>query len=117
MPINSKTNLGQIKVSDAAIAALAGTAVSECYGVVGMTAQKISDGINLLLKKENYSKGVIVKNREKGIEVDLYVVLSDGVKISEVVSEIQKRVKYNLERTLNMDIVAVNVVVKSIRVI
>lgn len=115
MPINSKTNLGQIKISDAAIAALAGTAVSECYGVVGMTAQKLTDGINLLLKKENYSKGVIVRNKDTGIEVDLYVVLSDGIRISQVVYEIQKRVKYSLEKTLNMDINKVNVYVKSIR--
>ncbi len=117
MPINRKTKLGQIKVSDNAIAVLTGTAVSECYGVVGMTGQNlIVDGINDLLKKENYSKGVIVRNKHNVLEIDLYIVVSYGVKISEVVIEVQKRVKYTLEKTLNMDVSAVNVNVEGIKV-
>ncbi len=117
MPVNTKTNYGQIKIADNAIAALAGTAVAECYGVVGMTGKNIRDGINYLLKKENYSKGVIVRNKNNGIEIDLYTVLIDGVRIPEVVNEIQKRVKYSLEKTLNMDVLEVNVYVESIRVL
>jgi len=115
MPIDSSTNLGKIKISNNAIAALTGTALAECYGVVGMTIQKVSDGINYLLKKENYAKGVIVKNTKKGIEIDLHVVLIEGIKISEVVSQIQQRVKYSLEKTLNIDVACVNVYVDGIK--
>ena len=118
MPINRKTNLGQIKVSDNAIAVLTGSAVSECYGVVGMTAQNLLvDGFNDLLKKENYSKGVVVRNRNNVLEIDLFIVVSYGVRISEVVFEVQKRVKYTLEKALNMDVQAVNVSVEGIKVV
>ena len=118
MPINRKTGLGQIKISDNAIAVLTGSAVSECYGVVGMTAQNlIVDGINDLLKKENYSKGVVVRNKHNVLEIDLFIVVSYGVKISEVVNEVQKRVKYTLEKALNMDVQAVNVSVEGIKVV
>ena len=117
MPISKKTNLGQIKVSDNAIATLAGTTVNECYGVVGVISKNyIKDGYSALLKKENYSKGVVIKNGKLGLQIDIYVVVSYGVKISEVVSTLQQQVKYTLEKTLNVDIQEVNVHVEGIAV-
>lgn len=117
MPINRKTNLGQINISDDAIATLAGTIVNECYGVVGMVSQNyIKDGYATLLKKENYSKGIVIKNDKKGINIDIYVVVIYGVKVSEVISQLQERVKYALEKTLNMDINSINVHVEGIAV-
>ena len=118
MSIKRKTTLGSIKISDDAIATLTGGAVIECYGVVGMTSQKMfKDGFNELLKRENYSKGVIIKDKDNGIEVDLYVVIGYGVKVTEVINEIQKRVKYTLEKALELDVLSVNVYVQGIKVI
>lgn len=117
MPVKTNTNYGQIKISDEAIATLAGTTVNECYGVVGMTSKNpIKDGYNALLKKENYSKGVVIKNNQNNINIDLYIIVSYGVKISEVVSSIQQRVKYELENILNLDVEAVNVYVEGVMV-
>ena len=117
MPINRKTSLGQIRISDNAIATLAGTTVNECYGVVGMISKNyLADGYSALLKKENYSKGVVVKNEKNGIKIDVYVVISYGVKISEVVGQLQERVKYALEKSLNMDVDSVNVHIEGIQV-
>ena len=117
MPINRNTSLGQIKISDNAIASLAGTTVNECYGVVGMVSRNyLVDGYSALLKKENYAKGIVVKNDKQGIKIDVYVVISYGVKISEVVNQLQERVKYALEKTLNMDVDTVNVHVEGILV-
>lgn len=117
MPVNKKTSLGQIKISDDAIATLAGTTVNECYGVVGVISKNyIKDGYSALLKKENYSKGVVIKNNKNGLQIDIYVVVSYGVKVSEVVSTLQQQVKYTLEKTLNMDVDIVNVHVEGIAV-
>ena len=118
MNIDQKTPYGGIGISLEAIASVAGKAASECYGVVGMTSQKMfKDGFNELLKRENYSKGVIIKNKDNGIEVDLYVVIGYGVKVTEVINEIQKRVKYTLEKALELDVLSVNVYVQGIKVI
>jgi len=118
MSIERMTKLGNINISQEAIATLAGGVVSECYGVVGMASQKaLKDGWAELLKKENYAKGVVVRKTEAGIELDLYIIISFGVRISEVVSEVQKKVKYVLEKTLEQDFVAVNVYVQGVRVI
>lgn len=52
MPVNKKSVYGEIQITDNAIATLVGTAVSECYGVVGVTAKKMSDSINDILKEK-----------------------------------------------------------------
>ena len=116
MPINKYTKYGNIKISDSAISVLVGSTVCECYGVVGVTSQNlIVDGINELLGKENYSKGVIVKNKNNILEFDLYIVVGLDVKIPTVVTEIQKRIKYIVEKSLNMDVGSVNVHIEGMK--
>ena len=118
MTVEKKTNYGNINVTTESVASLAGGVITECYGVVGMASQKvIKDGWAELLKKENFSKGVVVRRTEAGLEIDLYIIVSFGVKISEVVSEAQKKVKYVLEKSLSEEIAAVNVFVQGVRVI
>ena len=96
---------------------MAGGVVSECYGVVGMASQKVlKDGLAELLKKENYSKGVVVRQNEGKLELDLYIIVSHGVKISEVVHEVQKKVKYMLEKSLELDFNVINVFVQGVKV-
>lgn len=117
MSISKSTQYGNINISIDAIASLAGGVVTECYGVVGMASQKfVKDGIAELLKKENYTKGVVVTNKEDVLELDLYIIVSHGVKISEVVREVQERVKYTLEKSLELDFNAVNVYVQDVKV-
>ena len=80
MSIERVTSYGNINISQEAIATLAGGVVSECYGVVGMASQKlVKDGWAELLKKENYSRGVVVRKTDKGMELDLYIVIGFGV--------------------------------------
>ena len=118
MSINKTNTLGKINVSVEAIASLAGAAATECYGVVGMASQKaLKDGLYELLKRENYSRGVIVEDGETGINVDVYIIVGYGMKISEIVYEVQKKVKYVLETTLDIEISAINVYVQGVSVI
>lgn len=115
MPLNKNTEYGVVQIKDSAIASAVGKAVSECYGIVGVTAKKVSDSFYDLLNRKNDGKGIVVKNVDNAIKIDIHVVVSYGVKISEVVSELQKRVKYTVEKTFNVDICEVNVFVESIK--
>ena len=118
MSVEKKTNYGIINVSEEAVASLAGGVITECYGVVGMASrQAIRDGWAELLKRENYTKGVVVRRTDSGLEIDLYIIVSYGVKISAVVHELQQRVKYTLEKSLDQKFEAVNVFVQGVRVI
>ena len=117
MSITKSTQYGNINISIDAIASLAGGVVSECYGVVGMASQKfVKDGIAELLGKENYAKGVVVNQKDNALELDLYIIVSHGVKISEVVHEVQERVKYTLEKSLELDFEKINVYVQDVKV-
>lgn len=118
MTIHYESQFGRIDISEEAIATVAGTAATECYGVVGMASRnQIKDGLAVILRKENYSKGVIIRSEFEDIEIDLYVVVGYGVKISEVSHEIQKRVSYDIEQYFNRKVKAVNVYVQGVRII
>ncbi|NLW29257.1 MAG: Asp23/Gls24 family envelope stress response protein [Erysipelothrix sp.] len=117
MSIERMTQLGNIHISQEAIAMLAGGVVTECYGVVGMASQKVlKDGFAELLKKENFTKGVVVRKDENGFEIDLYIVLMYGIRISEVVASIQQKVKYMLEKSLEQSFTKVNIYVQGLKV-
>ncbi len=118
MTVEKKTNYGSITVSEEAVASLAGGVITECYGVIGMASKKVvKDGLAEMLKKENYTKGVVVRRTADGLEIDLFIIVSFGVKISEVVAEAQKKVKYVLEKSLSEEIAAVNVFVQGVQVL
>jgi uncharacterized alkaline shock family protein YloU len=92
--------------------------ITECYGVVGMASKQVlRDGWAEMLKKENYARGVVVKKNDEGLDIDLYIIVGFGVKISEVVLEAQKKVKYMLEKTLSLEVTSVNVFVQGVRVL
>ena len=112
------TKLGSINISNDVIATIVGGAAMECYGVVGMASQKVlKDDFYELLKKESYARGIIVTSQDTGIVVDMYIIVGYGMKISEIVSEVQKKVKYVLETALDVEVEAINVYVQGVRVI
>ena len=47
----------------------------------------------------------------------MYIIVGYGMKISEIVSEVQKKVKYVLETALDVEVEAINVYVQGVRVI
>ena len=117
MNIDRTTQYGSIDISLEAIATVAGNAATQCYGVVGMASKKnIIDEIEALKKKDAFSKGVIAK-RTKGntFELDFFIIVAYGVRITEVVAEVQKRVKYDLEKKFNIKFKAINVYVQGIK--
>lgn len=118
MTIEKQNQYGSINITNEAIAMLAGGIVTECYGVVGMASQQFfKDGWAELLKGENFTKGVVVNKTEAGLVLDVFVIVSYNVKISEVVYEVQKNVKYMMEKALQQDIHKVNVYVQGIKVV
>lgn len=117
MNIDQKTPYGGIQISMNAIANIAHRAASSCYGVVGLAGRTASwvDKVQVLLKDEDYVKGVYARKTRKGYEVDVYVVCAYGVKLTEVALEVQKMVRYELEKTLGMKFSTVNVYVQDLK--
>lgn len=118
MTLEIKNDLGSIDIAIDVIANIAGNAVVESYGVLGMASKhQVRDGFAELLGKENYARGVIIENNDGNLDVDLYIIVGYGIKISEVASNVQSTVKYNLEKTLGLNINAVNIYVQGVRII
>ena len=119
MQADHKTNFGTIDIAVGSIATLAGKAAMECYGVVGLAPRpsitdlfiKESKG----LSEKDYAKGIYANKGPKGYEVSLYLYVAYGIKLTEVLSEVQKRVKYVLEKTFQIKFSSVNVYVADVK--
>ena len=66
----------------------------------------------IYLSKENFSKGITARDGETGLILDLYIILGYGIKMTEILVEVQKKVKYVVESTLDVNVEAVNVYVQ-----
>lgn len=118
MSVTITNNQGSIDISSDVISTVVGASTTEIFGVVGMTSKAaVKDNFRSILRQENYSKGVLVKSDENGTTIDLYVVISYGVKISEVAKNIQERVRFNLENQLGISDARVNVFVQNVKVV
>lgn len=107
---------GRIEVSQQAIATIAGRAVAECYGVVGIAARHPRLGTVEMLTPEHYRRGVQLRFTSEGLIIDLYVVLEFGLRVSEIALNIMSNVAYAVERTLGVRVRQVNVNVQALRI-
>ncbi|PRO65270.1 Asp23/Gls24 family envelope stress response protein [Alkalicoccus urumqiensis] len=116
MTIEIQSEFGSIDVSKEVVAVIAGGAAVDCYGIVGMASQKqLKDGITDLLGKENLARGVVIREDEN-LHIDMYIIVSYGTRISEVASNVQQKVKYQLEKMLGLKVNSVNIFVSGVRV-
>jgi uncharacterized alkaline shock family protein YloU len=106
---------GRIEISPHAIATIAGDAVLECYGVVGMANKNLIGGLADLLQPDRWGRGVDVTVRNGQVSVDLYVIVEYGTRLSEVAHGVTGQVKYALEQSLGIPISEVNVHVQGLR--
>ncbi|MFX3624615.1 MAG: Asp23/Gls24 family envelope stress response protein [Ectobacillus sp.] len=117
MSIEIKTQYGQIDISTDVIATIAGGAAVDCYGIVGMASKnQLKDGLTEILRKENFTRGVIVRNENDEVHIDMYIIVSYGTKISEVANNVQTKVKYTLDQTMGLAVDSVNIYVQGVKV-
>lgn len=116
MPKEVQTELGRILLSDEVIATMAGVATTECYGIVGMAGTLLKDGIAELLGRENLSRGVTVSMYQDSVEIDLYVVVGYGTRISEIARNVTGKVRYVVESATGLKVNGVHIHVQGVKV-
>ena len=115
--ITRQTNLGTIEISPNTIVSLAEQAVLQLYGVVGLTERNRFEAWRRgIMKSEQGRKGVLVTVTGEGVRTDLCLIIEYGARISEVAKGVVERMKYNVEKTLGLPVLAVNVHVQALRV-
>ena len=106
---------GRIEVAPRAIASIVASTVGQSYGVVGMAPRSFREGVAQVLHQRDAHRGVDVRISDNWIEVDLYIIVSYGMRIGEVARNVQDNVRYALERALGMPVARVNVRVQGLR--
>lgn len=105
---------GRIEVFPSVVAAIAGHAATTCYGVMGMAARGLRDGVAQLLRRDSLDRGVEVRETPDGLAIDVYVVVQYGTRITEVAHNLQETVRFDVERTVGVPVTQVNVTVQGV---
>ena len=100
--VNTKN--GEISIENQVIAKYAGICALGCFGIVGMAMVNMKDGIAKLLTRDNIRKGVFVSVKNNKITIDFHIIVSYGVSISTVASNLMESVKYRVEEFTSLEV-------------
>ncbi|MCR5295436.1 MAG: Asp23/Gls24 family envelope stress response protein [Lachnospiraceae bacterium] len=117
--MNGRVNseYGGIEISSDVIAIIAGSAAVGCFGVIGMAAYSMKDGLVHLLKKDSLQRGINVKITNNKIELVLHCIVSYGVSIPAITDNLIEIVQYKVEQFTGMEIEHIDILIEGIRVI
>lgn len=107
---------GELTIAEDVITDLAGYAALESYGIVGMAAPTLSDGIAKLLSASRLRRGINVERTDDAIDIDLYVIIEHGTNLAEVSRMLADKVKFTLEDGAQLPVRNVNVHVQGVKV-
>lgn len=112
------TQYGKVLIDENVIATYAGSVAVECFGIVGMAAINMKDGLVKLLKKDYLNHGInVVIDEDNTISIDFHVIIAYGVSIATVSDNLIETVKYKVETFTGMKINKINIYVEGVRVI
>ena len=112
--IRHENDHGSVNVSASVYTDIVGTAASNCFGVKGMAARSVKDGVYHLLRKESVGKGVRVEfHEDNSISIDLHIIVDNGVNLTAVGNSIIEQVRYEVTKATGTEVRAVNVYIDS----
>lgn len=110
------THMGSISIDNEVIAQYAGSVAGECFGIVGMASVNMKDGLVKLLKKESMTHGInVTLTGEEKLTIDFHVIVSYGVSIPTVCSNLIDSVKYKVEKFAGLEIEKINIYVEGVK--
>ena len=117
MKCRINNQLGTILIDTDVIAKYAGSVAIECFGIVGMAAVNVKDGLVKLLKHESLTRGISVSVNDNKITLDFHVIMVYGVSVRAVSDNLIENVKYKVEKFTGVEVEKVNIFVEGVRVI
>ena len=115
--IRHNNESGSINISTSVYTEIVGTAASNCFGVKGMAARSVKDGVYHLLRKESAGKGVrVVFNDDDTISIDLHIIVDNNVNLSAVGASIISEVRYVVSKCTGTEVREVNVYIDSMMI-
>ena len=111
------SDLGDIVINPEVITTYAGSVAVECFGIVGMAAVNMKDGLVKILKKDSLKHGIHVSINENRISIDFHVIVAYGVNIGTIAQNLIDSVTYKLEETTGMKVEKIRVLVEGVGII
>ena len=112
------TQYGKILIDEDVIATYAGSVAVECFGIVGMAAVNMKDGLVKLLKRDYLTHGIsVLVEADNQITIDFHVIVAYGVSIYTVSENLIDTVRYKVESFTGMTINKINIYAEGVRVI
>mgnify|MGYP004613964791 FL=1 len=112
------TQMGAVMIDPEVIARYAGSTAVECFGIVGMAAVSMKDGLFKLLKGDSLTRGINVKiDEDNKITLEFHVIVSYGVSILTVSDNLIENVKYKVQEFTGLEIKKIDIYVEGVRVI
>ena len=111
------SDLGDIVINPEVITTYAGSVAVECFGIVGMAAVNMKDGLVKILKRDSLKHGIHVSIENNEISIDFHVIVAYGVNIGTIAQTLIDSVTYKLEETTGMKVKKIRVLVEGVRII
>lgn len=112
------TDHGIITIDQEVIAKYAGSVAMECFGIVGMAAVNVKDGLVHLSKRASLTRGIQVDvSEDNHVKLDFHIIVAYGVSISAVTENLISNVKYRVEEFAGMPVDKINIYIEGVRVI
>jgi uncharacterized alkaline shock family protein YloU len=110
-----ETTIGSIHISPNAVATIAYHATLQSYGVVGLAARNLAEGLAHSITREP-TRGVNVRYDGDKLDIDVYIIVEYGTRVASVATSVANSVRYAVEKTVGLKVNAVNVHVQGLRV-
>ena len=116
MSAKIQNNYGLITIENEVIARLAGLVAMDCYGIVGMAAKNVKDGLVQLLKRESLTKGIKINFNDGLLIIDMHIIVEYGTNIQAIAESILSTVKYKVTEYSGIEVSHVTIHVEGVRV-
>jgi uncharacterized alkaline shock family protein YloU len=116
MSAKIKNQIGTIQISAGVFSSIVESALADVNSVEGASSKKISDGAISIFGIDIVKKGTKVYFNEEKVDIDVFITIQYGIKISDVAEKIMKIVKTQVEKITGVKVEKVNVIVQGIKV-
>ena len=96
---NEEKKSDSLKIETEDIKKLVSKTARDCYGVVAIAKKDAINLVEMITKKGKMEEGVyVVRYPRNTFSVSVYLVLAQGIKITEALRECQKSILYALNK-------------------
>lgn len=113
--IKVQNHIGTIKISNKYLRDVISQTVESCFGVAGMNYYGAVQGAeNIIFGSKLSNKGVIIRQSDNKLIVDLHITVTYGVNVNAVTDSIIHKVEFVLNEQTGVETSDINVFVDKI---